>query len=91
MIRHFFRGQFSQGTRDAFRVKQSSLAKRSRIVGVAQFAQIPLLNDRQLVARWRQEMPPTYISDSQDLPIDKLPAGLYLSKPPTAITRLTRC
>jgi hypothetical protein len=23
-------------------------------------------------------MPPTYISDSQDLPIDKLPAGLYL-------------
>ena len=78
LIRHFFRGQFSQETRDAFRAKQSSLAKRSRIVGVAQFAQIPLLNDRQLVARWRQEMPPTYISDSQDLPIDKLPAGLYL-------------
>jgi uncharacterized protein YfaS (alpha-2-macroglobulin family) len=78
LIRHFFRGQFSQETRDSFRVKQSSLAKRSRIVGVAQFAQIPLLNDRQLVARWRQEMPPTYISDSQDLPIDKLPAGLYL-------------
>ncbi|MFP5229353.1 MAG: alpha-2-macroglobulin family protein, partial [Acidobacteriota bacterium] len=77
-IRHFFREQFSQQTRDAFREKQSSLAKRSRIVGVAQFAQIPLLNDRQLVARWRQEMPPTYISDSQDLPIDKLPAGLYL-------------
>ncbi|HVT97040.1 MAG TPA: MG2 domain-containing protein, partial [Acidobacteriaceae bacterium] len=78
LIRHFFRGQFSQETRDAFRAKQSSLAKRSRIVGVAQFAQIPLLNDRQLVARWRQEMPPTYISDSQDLPIDKLSAGLYL-------------
>jgi len=78
LIRHFFRAQFSQETRDAFREKQSSLAKRSRIVGVAQFAQIPLLNDRQLVARWRQEVPPTYISDSQDLPIDKLPAGLYL-------------
>ncbi len=78
LIRHFFRSQFSQETRDAFRVKQSSLAKRTRIVGVAQFAQIPLVNDRQLVARWRQEMPPTYISDSQDLPIDKLPAGLYL-------------
>ena len=78
LIRHFFRGQFSAETRDSFRVKQSSLAKRSRIVGVAQFAQIPLLNDHQLVARWRQEMPPTYISDSQDLPIDKLPAGLYL-------------
>ena len=78
LIRHFFRGQFSPQSRDAFRAKQSSLAKRSRIVGVAEFAQIPLLNDRQLVARWRQEMPPTYISDSQDLPIDKLPVGLYL-------------
>lgn len=78
LVRHFFRAQFSLESRDYFRAKQASLAKRSRIVGVAQFAQIPLLNDRQLVARWRQEMPPTYISDSQDLPIDKLPAGLYL-------------
>jgi uncharacterized protein YfaS (alpha-2-macroglobulin family) len=78
LIRHFFRSQFSQQTRDSFRAKQSSLAQRSRIVGVAQFAQIPLLNDHQLVARWRQEMPPTYISDSQDLPIDKLPSGVYL-------------
>ncbi|MGC2300478.1 MAG: alpha-2-macroglobulin family protein, partial [Acidobacteriaceae bacterium] len=78
LIRQFFRRQFSTESRDYFRAKQASLAKRSRIVGVAQFAQIPLLNDRQLVARWRQEMPPTYISDSQDLPVDKLPAGLYL-------------
>lgn len=78
LVRHFFRSQFSTESRGYFRAKQASLAKRSRIVGVAQFAQIPLLNDHQLVARWRQEMPPTYISDSQDLPIDKLPAGLYL-------------
>jgi uncharacterized protein YfaS (alpha-2-macroglobulin family) len=78
LVRQFFRGQFSTESRDYFRAKQASLAKRSRIVGVAEFAQIPLLNDHQLVARWRQEMPPTYISDSQDLPIDKLPAGLYL-------------
>ena len=42
---------------------------------MAQFAQIPLLNDRQLVARWRQEMPPTYVSDAQDLPIDPLERG----------------
>ena len=52
--------------------------QRSRIVGAAQFAQIPLLNDRQLVARWQQELPPTYVSDSQELPIDPLAAGLYL-------------
>jgi len=64
--------------RDRLRARQASLARRSRIVGVAEFAQIPLLNDRQLVARWRQELPPTYISDSQELPIDPLPSGLYL-------------
>ena len=78
LVRRFFRGQFSETSRDYFRAKQASLVSRSRIVGVAQFAQIPLLNDRQLVARWRQELPPTYISDTQDLPIDPLPSGLYL-------------
>jgi alpha-2-macroglobulin len=78
LVRHFFRSQFSMESRDFLRIKQANLAKRSRIVGVAQFAQIPLLNDHQLVARWRQEMPPTYISDSQELPIDPLPSGIYL-------------
>jgi alpha-2-macroglobulin len=78
VIRQFFRAQFSMKSRDSLREKQARLAKRSRVVGVAQFAQIPLLNDRQLVVRWRQEMPPTYVSDSQDLPIDSLDAGLYL-------------
>jgi uncharacterized protein YfaS (alpha-2-macroglobulin family) len=77
-IRRFFRDQFSTTSRDALREKQAKLARRSRVVGVAQFAQIPLLNDRQLVARWRQEMPPTYVSDSQDLPLEPLEAGLYL-------------
>ena len=42
LVRQFFRGQFSQQSRDAARKAQSSLARRSRIVGVAQFAQIPL-------------------------------------------------
>ncbi len=78
LVRRFFREQFSLESRNYFRAKQAGLARRSRIVGVAQFAQIPLLNDKQLVARWRQEMPPTYISDSQDLPIDPLSAGMYL-------------
>jgi uncharacterized protein YfaS (alpha-2-macroglobulin family) len=78
LIRRFFRGQFSTESRDALREKQAGLARRSRVVGVAQFAQIPLLNDRQLVARWRQEMPPRYVSDSQDLPLEPLDAGLYL-------------
>ena len=78
LIRRFFRSSSRRKSRDRFRAKQAGLARRSRIVGVAQFAQIPLLNDHQLVARWRQELPPTYVSDSQDLPIDPLSAGLYL-------------
>jgi uncharacterized protein YfaS (alpha-2-macroglobulin family) len=78
LVRRFFRGQFTAENRDRLRLHQSNLARRSRIVGVAEFAQIPLLNDHQLVARWRQELPPTYISDSQELPIDPLPSGLYL-------------
>jgi alpha-2-macroglobulin len=78
LVRRFFRSQFTVENRDRLRAHQASLARRSRIVGVAQFAQIPLLNDRQLVARWTQELPPTYVSDSQELPIDPLPSGLYL-------------
>jgi alpha-2-macroglobulin len=78
LVRRFFRVQFTAENRDRLRAHQASLARRSRIVGVAEFAQIPLLNDHQLVARWRQELPPTYVSDSQELPIDPLPAGLYL-------------
>jgi uncharacterized protein YfaS (alpha-2-macroglobulin family) len=78
LVRRFFRSQFTIKNRDRLRAHQAGLARRSRIVGVAEFAQIPLLNDRQLVARWRQELPPTYVSDSQELPIDPLPAGLYL-------------
>jgi uncharacterized protein YfaS (alpha-2-macroglobulin family) len=78
LVRRFFRSQFTMENRDRLRARQAGLARRSRIVGVAEFAQIPLLNDRQLVARWRQELPPTYVSDSQELPIDPLPSGLYL-------------
>ncbi len=78
LVRRFFRDQFSAEARDTLREKQAGMARKSRIVGAAQFAAIPLLNDKRLVARWRQEMPPTFISDSQELPIDPLPAGFYL-------------
>jgi uncharacterized protein YfaS (alpha-2-macroglobulin family) len=77
-VKEFVRGQLSHPTRQALTAKQSGLAKRSRIVGVAQFAQIPLLNDKQLVARWMQEMPPTFVSDNQVLPTDPLTPGMYL-------------
>lgn len=77
-LRQFFRHQFSRGTRDALRDRQSSIKRRSRIVSEAEFAQIPILNQRQLIARWRQQVPSTYVSDANDLAVSKLSAGLYL-------------
>ncbi|WP_263410081.1 alpha-2-macroglobulin family protein [Terriglobus tenax] len=78
-IRFFFRRQFSRQARHSIRAKQTALSKSSRIVSEAEFAQIPILNQRQLVARWRQVVPATYVSDNNDLPIEqKLDAGLYL-------------
>ena len=77
-VRHFFRTQFSDEARDSFREEQAKLGKRSRIVGAAQFAQVPLLNSSQLVARWKLETPPVLVSETQQLPIDGLGAGVYL-------------
>ena len=48
------------------------------MVGATQFAQIPLLNESQLVARWKLETPPAVVSETQQLPIDGLGAGIYL-------------
>lgn len=77
-VRHFFRGQFTDEARDSFREKQGKLGKRSRVVGTAQFAQVPLLNESQLVARWKLETPPAVVSETQRLPIDGLGRGVYL-------------
>src|ERR1039458_910781 len=78
LMRHFFRGQFTDEARDSFREQQGKLGKRSQVVGAAQFAQIPLLNASQLVARWKLETPPALVSDTQQLPVDGLGAGVYL-------------
>ena len=78
LIRRFFRGQFTDEARDSFREQQGKLGKRSQIVGATQFAQIPLLNPSQLVARWKLETPPALISETQQLPIDSLGPGVYL-------------
>ena len=78
LIRHFFRGQFTDEARDSFREQQGKLGKTSQVVGATQFAQIPLLNESQLVARWKLETPPALVSETQQLPIDGLNAGVYL-------------
>jgi len=77
-IRYFFSQQFSHQAKQSLRAHQSAIQRHSRIVSEAEFAQIPILNQSQLVSRWRQLVPATYITDSNDLPVPKLSAGLYL-------------
>lgn len=77
-IRSWVRYQFSHEARQQMRDHQSSVSRKSRIVSAAEFAQIPLLNSSQLLARWRQQVPSTYISDSNRLAVPRLDAGLYL-------------
>ena len=77
-MRHFFRGQFNDQARDSFREDQGNLGKKSRVIGASQFAQVPILNSSQLVARWRLQTPPTIVSETQQLPIDGLKQGVYL-------------
>ena len=77
-VRHFFRGQFTDEARDSFRENQGKLGKRSQVVGTTEFAQVPLLNESQLVARWKLVTPPAIVSETQQLPIDGLAAGVYL-------------
>jgi alpha-2-macroglobulin len=78
LVRHFFRGQFTDEARDSFREQQGKLGRRSRVVGAAQFAQVPILNASQLVARWRLITPPVLVSATHQLPIEGLGAGVYL-------------
>jgi uncharacterized protein YfaS (alpha-2-macroglobulin family) len=78
IVRHFFRNQFTDDARDSFREQQGKLGKKSRVVGAAQFAQVPVLNASQLVARWRLETPPALVSETQQLPVDGLGTGVYL-------------
>ncbi|ABF39931.1 alpha-2-macroglobulin-like protein [Candidatus Koribacter versatilis Ellin345] len=77
-IRDFFRSQFSAKNRAEIRDRHAEKAKKSRITGNAGFANVPLLNSQQLVARWRIDVPSNFVSDSSSTPLDALPAGAYV-------------
>jgi alpha-2-macroglobulin len=77
-IRNFIRSQYSAESRVQIRERHSQGAKRSNVSGASGFANVPLLNSQQLVARWRVQLPPKYVSEASDLPIDSLPAGAYV-------------
>ncbi len=76
-IRDFFREQFSAHSRAQIREEQGQ--KRKSHLGTAvMFAQVPLLNSKQLVARWRQEVPNQFFSERQDVPVEALDKGVYV-------------
>jgi uncharacterized protein YfaS (alpha-2-macroglobulin family) len=76
-IRDFFRYQFSDRSRAAIREWQGR-AHKGKIASAAIFAQAPVLNSSQLVARWRQQMPLSFFSETETVPVNALPKGVYL-------------
>ena len=76
-IRNFFRGQFSSRSRAQIREQQGQ-ERKSHLGTATMFAQVPLLNPKQLVARWRQEVPNRFFSEHQDVPVEALEKGVYV-------------
>jgi uncharacterized protein YfaS (alpha-2-macroglobulin family) len=76
-IRNFFRGQFSARSRSEIRESQGA-ARKGKLGTAAMFAQMPILNSKQLVARWKQEVPPRFFSERQDVPVESLDKGVYV-------------
>jgi alpha-2-macroglobulin len=76
-IREFFRSQFSAPSRAHIRESQGE-ARKTKLGSAAMFAQVPLINSSQLVARWKQDLPPSFFSQSEDVPVENLGSGVYL-------------
>ena len=74
-IRNFFRAQFSAPVRSEIRQAEANKGKTS---GETVFAQVPLLNSKQLVTRWRQQMPSGFFSQNLSIPLDSMKPGVYV-------------
>jgi alpha-2-macroglobulin len=77
-IRDFFRYQFSSRSRSQLREERQAKTKVQAGPAADVFAQVPVINSSQLVARWKQEMPPSFYSETENVPVQNLPKGLYL-------------
>ena len=77
-IRDFFRYQFSARSRAEIREKQHGGQQSQAGTNADVFAQAPVLNSSQLVARWRQQMAPRYYWETENVPVQDLPKGAYL-------------
>jgi len=76
-IRNFFRHQYSSEVREKIREERGD-TKKGKEVEATVFAQTPILNSQQLVARWQQKMPPHYYAQTEEVPVSRLAKGVYL-------------
>lgn len=78
-VRDFFRHQFSSRSRAQMREEQQAKTKPSNAPTADVFAQVPLLNSSQLVARWRQAVVPRPYYELENIaPVQNLAKGVYL-------------
>ena len=78
-IRDFFRHQFSARSRAEMREEREAKAKAQTAPVADVFAQAPVLNSSQLVARWRQAVSPrAYYELESNVPVQNLSKGVYL-------------
>ena len=76
-LRNFFRAQFSPRSRAT--IRESEASAQSRTLSGTTFAQVPLINPSQLVARWHQDLVhPQFDFQSATVPVDALPNGIYM-------------
>ncbi|MGE3840686.1 MAG: alpha-2-macroglobulin [Vicinamibacterales bacterium] len=79
-LQSMLRTQFSP----AFRRARSTARDRARLVerrtvrNFTQFARVPLLNSKQVVASWREVLPRTRDQESRRIPLDLASSGVYL-------------
>lgn len=79
-IRDFFRYQFSSRTRAQMREERQAKANPETGPAADVFAQAPVLNSSQLVARWHQEVTSGYYTQTDNVPVKDLPKGVYLAE-----------
>src|SRR5260370_25782976 len=76
-IRNFFRHQYTSEVREKIREERGTKQKTKEVEATV-FAQTPILNSQQLVARWVQKMPPHYYAQTEEVPVSTLAQGVYL-------------
>lgn len=78
-VRAFLRRQLSPDYRAARRRStDAQQIVRRQTVGYQQFAQVPLLNEAQLVSAWREMLPRVRDPEARRLPLDLPGAGLFV-------------